>query len=160
MNVQKIYEYALQREEEGYQFFKNHADNARHAVAAEVFAKLADEESKHIVFIKRNMGGTAGASETDDLDLVGDGWFEQRARTELLDQSLLESMIPDVAVLRTAFLIEHDLAEFYEMAARRTTGKNQRVFQQLAAWERSHEALFKELHDRVFQQYTEMPWGG
>ncbi|MCB2173711.1 ferritin family protein [bacterium] len=160
MNVQKIYEYALQREEEGYQFFKYHAENAHHAAAAEVFAKLAAEESKHIAFIKRNMAGTTAGPDTDDLDLAGDGWFEERARTELLDQSLLESMIPDVAVLRTAFLIEHDLAEFYETAAARASGRNQRVFEQLAAWERSHEALFKELHDRVFQHYTEMPWGG
>ena len=30
----------------------------------------------------------------------------------------------------------------------------------LARWERGHERLFKELHDRVFQEYAEMPWGG
>ena len=69
-------------------------------------------------------------------------------------------MIPDVAVLRTAYLIEHDLSEFYEKAASQSTGKAQAAFAQLATWERSHEAFFKELHDKVFQEYTEMPWGG
>ena len=31
MNLQKIFEYALQREKEGYQFFKSNADKAGHA---------------------------------------------------------------------------------------------------------------------------------
>ncbi len=92
--------------------------------------------------------------------LEGDSWFEDRARKEFLNQTLIESMIPDVAVLRTAFLIEHDLSEFYEMAAAKSDGKAQAAFTQLARWERGHEAFFKELHDKVFEEYTQMPWGG
>jgi len=30
----------------------------------------------------------------------------------------------------------------------------------LAEWERGHERLFKELHDKIFQEYAAMPWGG
>ena len=37
MNLQKIFEYALQREKEGYKFFKSNADSATHAAAAQVF---------------------------------------------------------------------------------------------------------------------------
>ena len=159
MNLQKIYEYALQREQEGYRFFKENADKAAHAAAAGAFKRLADEELKHIAFIKGLMkdGEESGAS---DAELTGDSWFEDRAQEEFLDQTLIESMIPDVAVLRTAYLIEHDLSEFYEKAASQSTGKAQAAFAQLAKWERSHEAFFKELHDKVFQEYTEMPWGG
>jgi rubrerythrin len=159
MNVQKIYEYALQREQEGYQFFTANADKATHAAAAEVFRKLAEEELKHIEFIKRNMS-ISEEGPAEGFSLTDGDWFEKRARKELLDQSLLESMIPDVAVLRTAFLIERDLSEFYEMAAAKATGRAQQVFTTLARWERGHEALFKDLHDRVFLQYTQMPWGG
>jgi len=159
MNLQKIYEYALQREQEGYRFFKQNADKAAHAAAAGAFKRLADEELKHIAFIKELMkdDDESGAS---DAALTGDSWFEDRAQKELLDQTLIESMIPDVAVLRIAYLIEHDLSEFYEKAASQSTGKAQSAFAQLAKWERSHEAFFKELHDKVFQEYTEMPWGG
>jgi hypothetical protein len=30
----------------------------------------------------------------------------------------------------------------------------------LARWEHGHERLFKEMHDKAFQQYADMPWGG
>lgn len=97
--------------------------------------------------------------ETEAMLEIED-WFEGKAKEELLDQSLIESMIPDVAVLRTAYLIESDLSEFYENAAAKSSGRAQKAFQQLARWERGHEAFFKELHNRVFEEYTQMPWGG
>jgi rubrerythrin len=160
MNLQKIFEYALQREKEGYQFFKSNADKAGHAAAAQVFQRLADEELKHIEYIKNLMK----AGDDDDVQteamLEIEGWFEDKAEKELLDQSLIESMIPDVAVLRTAYLIESDLAEFYENAASKSSGRAQKAFEQLARWERGHEAYFKDLHDKVFEEYTQMPWGG
>ena len=160
MNLQKIYEYALQREKEGYGFFKSNADKASHAAAASVFQRLADEELMHIKFIEKLMAGEEADAGENDGVLEGDGWFEGRAQKELLDQSLIESMIPDVAVLRTAYLIEHDLSEFYEKAAENAGGGAKEAFSMLAKWERGHEAFFKELHDKVFQEYTEMPWGG
>lgn len=160
MDVQKIYEYALEREKEGYSFFKSNAEKASHAAAAAVFQKLADEELKHIQFIKELMTTPMDGDGDSDVPLEAEGWFDDRAEKEQLDQTLIESMIPDVAVLRTAYLIEHDLSEFYEMAASKATGKDKRAFELLAKWERGHEAFFKELHDKVFQEYTEMPWGG
>jgi rubrerythrin len=160
MDIQKIYEYALQREKEGYQFFKSSADKATHSTAAAVFLKLADEELKHIKFIKELMEASVNFGSSSDILLEAKRWFEDRAEKEMLDQSLVESMIPDVTVLRTAYLIESDLSEFYEMAASKSKGNDQKAFQLLAKWERGHEAFFKELHDKVFQEYTEMPWGG
>ena len=32
--------------------------------------------------------------------------------------------------------------------------------QMLARWERQHEKLFKSMHDRAFEEYASMPWGG
>lgn len=160
MNLQKIYEYALQREQEGYQFFQSNADKASHAAATGVFQKLADEELKHIRYIEHLMAEPGDKTATSNAELEGDDWFEDRARKEFLNQTLIESMIPDVAVLRTAYLIEHDLSEFYEMAAAKSEGKAQAAFTQLARWERGHEAFFRELHDKVFEEYTQMPWGG
>jgi rubrerythrin len=78
----------------------------------------------------------------------------------MLDQTVIESMIPDVAVLRMAYLIERDFAEFYEMSAAKVEGDAQKALTALARWERGHERLFKDLHDRVFEEYAEMPWGG
>ena len=143
MNLQKIYEYALQREKEGYQFFKGNAEKATHAAAASVFQKLADEELKHISYIKNLMADNQDAAGKSEAELDADDWFEDRARAELLDQSLIESMIPDVAVLRTAYLIEHDLSAFYEKAAENSTGRAQEAFSKLARWERGARVFFQ-----------------
>jgi rubrerythrin len=93
-------------------------------------------------------------------ELEKEGGFSLRAESEMLDQTVLEAMVPDLPVLRMAYLIERDFAEFYEMAAARSEGEAQQVLQMLANWERGHERLFKQLHDRAFEEYAQMPWGG
>lgn len=162
MNVRKVYEYALQREHEGKNFFQSNADRMSHAAAAAVFRRLADEEQAHINFIEmliQSLESDEGA-EGPGIDLAQDDRFSQRADSELLDQTVIESMIPDVAILRMAYLIERDFAEFYEMAADKAEGEASTALTALARWERGHERLFKELHDRVFAEYAGMPWGG
>jgi len=163
MDIRKIYEYALQREYEGKRFFEQNAERLSHAVAAGAFRKLAAEEQMHIVFIQSQLAaldqGEAPRAALG-VELAQDGFFSQRAEAELLDQTIVEAMVPDLPVLRTAYLIERDFAEFYELAAARSTGEAQAVLKLLAGWERGHEALFKRLHDRAFEEYAQMPWGG
>jgi len=162
MNVRKIYQYALQREREGKSFFQNYAERMSHAAAVGIFQRLAEEEQKHIEFIESLLRslesgkGEPGAS----VELEQEERFSRRAESEMLDQTVIESMVPDVAILRMAYLIERDFAEFYESSAERTEGEARAALTALARWERGHERLFKGLHDRVFQEYAEMPWGG
>ncbi|MGD2041038.1 MAG: ferritin family protein [Anaerolineae bacterium] len=162
MNVQRIYEYALQREYEGKNFFQSNAERMSHAAAAGIFERLAAEEQKHIEFIEAAIRTLDEGSEAPPSgpDLEQADRFGQRAESEMLDQTVIESMIPDVAILRMAYLIERDFAEFYETAAAKAEGKAKTTLSALAKWERGHERLFKNLHDRVFEEYAEMPWGG
>lgn len=162
MDIAKIYEYALQREHEGYDFFTTNAKKMGSLAAADVFVKLAAEEEKHISYInalitrlKSDQTSAAVSDPLPDEDL-----FSKRADIEHIEETVIESMIPDVTVLRMAYLIERDFAEFYEMAATKAEDDAQQALRKLAAWERGHERLFKELHDRVYQEYMQMPWGG
>ena len=162
MNLQRIYEYALQREHEGKSFFESNAERMSHAAASGIFRRLAEEEQKHIDFIEsllRSLEGGKGAAQAD-AQLEPEDRFSQRAESEMLDQTVIESMIPDVAILRMAYLIERDFAEFYESSAEKAEGEAKDALSALARWERGHERLFKNLHDRVFQEYAKMPWGG
>ena len=164
MDIHKIYEYALQREHEGMSFFAQNAKRFSHAAAADVFEKLADEERKHIAYIERLIAGLETgerAVTAIGAELESEGFFSQRADSEMIDQTAIESMVPDLSVLRMAYLIERDFAEFYEMAAERTTDETaKQALNLLGRWERGHEALFKVLHDRAFEEYAGMPWGG
>ena len=163
MEIAKIYEYALQREREGRDFFRDNAGRFSHAAVVDIFKRLAAEEQKHIEFIQGLLESLDKGESVDvaaGAGLEREGFFSQRAASEMLDQTVLEAMVPDLPVLRTAYLIERDFAEFYSMAASKAKGQAKRALEMLAEWERGHEAFFREIHDKAFEQYAQMPWGG
>ena len=94
------------------------------------------------------------------VEVENPNFFLKEAEKELIDQTVLQSMVPVLPILRMAYLIERDFAEFYRMAADRVEGKAKRSLEMLALWEKGHENLFKNLHDRAFEEYAQMPWGG
>jgi rubrerythrin len=163
VDIRKVYQYALQREHEGKRFFEENAGRLQQAAAVGAFRKLAAEEQKHIEFIQRQLDALEAHAEAD-LTLGAEwekaGFFSQRAVSEALEQTVLEAMVPDLPVLRMAYLIERDFAEFYEMAAGQAEGDARQVLTMLARWERGHEKLFRQYHDRAFEEYAQMPWGG
>lgn len=163
MDILKVYQYALQRELEGKRFFEQNAERLSHAAAVGAFKNLAAEEQRHIDFIENQIDQLKkGGSPSLEMGkaLEKEGFFSQRAATELLDHTVLESMVPDLPVLRMAYLIERDFAEFYEHAASQAEGESQKALSMLAEWERGHESLFKRYHDKAFEEYAQMPWGG
>jgi rubrerythrin len=163
MEIRKIYEYALSREHEGKRFFEENAGRLQHAAAVGAFKKLAGEEQKHIEFIESliqalDQGKPAGVELGESMEK--EGFFSQRATSEYIDQTVSEAMVPDLPVLRMAYLIERDFAEFYELSAGKAEGDAKIALSMLARWERTHEQLFKQLHDKAFEEYAQMPWGG
>jgi rubrerythrin len=163
MELRRIYEYALIREYEGKRFFEENAKRLSHAAAIQAFNQLAAEEQKHIEFIKSQLAALEQGQLIDvdsGLSLDQAGFFSVRAQSEGVEQSIAEAMIPDLPVLRMAYLIERDFAEFYEMAAAQVEGQARDALLLLARWERGHERLFKQFHDKAFELYAQMPWGG
>ena len=163
MDIRKIYAYALLREYEGKRFFQTNATRLSTAAAVAAFRRLADEEQKHIEYVQAQINALEAGESADlelGLELNRSGVFSQRAAAEFIDQTVLEAMVPDLPVLRMAYLIERDFVEFYEQAAQKTDGEVRQVLETLASWERRHAALFKQLHDQAFDEYARMPWGG
>lgn len=163
MEIRKIYEYALSREYEGKRFFEDNASRLSHSAAVDIFRRLASEEQKHIDFIQYQIEsmekGLPGSTDFGK-NLDQEGYFSQRAHSELIDQTVAEAMVPDLPILRMAYLIERDFAEFYEASASRVEGDAKQVLTMLAHWERGHERLFKLFYDSAYEEYSKMPWGG
>jgi rubrerythrin len=161
MDISKIFEYALEREYEGKRFFSENAARLQNAAAQGAFKAIALEEQKHIDFISAQIAAQHAGVSAELPELPANGFFAQRADNENIEMSVAESMVADLPVLRLAYLIERDFAEFYSMAAARVpAGEAKDVLELLARWETGHERLFKHLHDRAFEQYAGMPWGG
>ncbi|MDY0059601.1 MAG: ferritin family protein [Myxococcota bacterium] len=162
MDVRKVLSYALDREREGQAFFSRHAQQAQHAAVVGVFQRLAQEEQAHVRYVEGLLAALDGdgAAVPEPAFLADSSFFSERAASEMIEQTTIEAMVPDLPVLRLAFLIERDLAEFYAAQAAQAEGETRVALERLAAWEREHETLFRSLHDRIFAEYSGMPWGG
>jgi rubrerythrin len=163
--VIKIFEYALNQERTGLSFFETSLKRLGVGAAITAFKRLIEEEKKHIDFIDRILNDLREDREIDfqrirDAILEPVNYFDERTRSEFLDQCLEGSMIPDVTVFNTAWLIEKDLSDYYARMAAQTDGKPAQALRMLSGWEKEHEKFFREYRDKLSSVYAEMPWGG
>jgi rubrerythrin len=161
----KIFEYALNQEKTGKSFFEVSIQRMGVGAAVSAFKRLVEEEAKHIEFIGRILRSLHAGTEIEpekirEIIIEPTDYFDDRSRTEFLQKCVNESMIPDVTVFNTAWLIEKDLSEFYARMADLTDGKAKEALQMLSSWEKSHENFFREYRDKLSEVYSQMPWGG
>lgn len=164
-NLIKIFEYALQQEETGKSFFQNSLQRMGVGAAISAFKRLIQEEERHILFIKNILGGLKKGNPVElplgkGAVLEPTHYFDERAKSEFLQQCLEGSMVPEVTIFNTAWLIEKDLSEFYEKMSKQTEGKSKEALQMLSTWEKEHERFFREFRDKFSEAYSKMPWGG
>ncbi len=164
-NLIKIFEYALQQEETGKSFFQDSLQRMGVGASISAFKRLIQEEEHHILFIKNILEGLRKGNPIElsvgkDLAIEPTNYFDERAKLEFLQQCLEGSMVPEVTIFNTAWLIEKDLSEFYEKMSKQTEGKAKEALQMLSAWEKEHERFFREYRDKFSETYSKMPWGG
>ena len=164
-NLIKVYEYALNQETTGMNFFRTSLDRLSVGAAVTAFKNLIEQEEQHIAFISRLLndlktGGEVGVEAVKDMVIESSDFFDDRAKSEFMDRCVVESMIPDVTVFNVAWLIEKDLSEFYAQAAAQTEGAASDALAMLSQWEKGHELFFKQFRDKLTDTYAHMPWGG
>jgi len=164
-NLIRIFEYALNQEETGKSFFETSLQRLGVGAATTAFKRLIEEESRHIEFIDTILANLRSEEELNIADLKPivlepTDYFDERSRSEFLERCIYESMVPDVTVFNTAWLIEKDLSEFYENMAKNATGQPAEALAMLAHWEKAHERFFREFRDQLTETYSKMPWGG
>ena len=164
-SVIKIFEYALNQEETGLNFFQQSLKRMGVGAAVSAFERLIREEKGHIAFITKILDDLKAdrdihVEEAKDVAIEPTDYFDSRAHSEFLEQCVQGSMIPDVTVFNTAWLIEKDLSEFYSRMSEQVEGSAKGALNMLAAWEKEHERFFREFRDKLSAVYAEMPWGG
>jgi rubrerythrin len=161
----KIFEYALNQEQTGKSFFNLSLQRMGYGAAVSAFKRLIEEEDKHIAYITKILedlksGSDISASTVKAVTMEPTNYFDERAKSEFLTQCVEGSMVPDVTVFNTAWLIEKDLSEFYDKMAHQTTGMAQEALSMLSRWEKAHEVFFRTFRDKLSDAYSTMPWGG
>lgn len=158
--------YAAEMEKSGMQFFEEKSEQFQNPVTKKLFKDLAVIEQGHYDFImqelKRYTDNPAEFTVSDEVKAHDEStFFAQRDEAEKLDVTLTESQVPDLNVLRMAYLIERDFKEFYEEAVDLVEEPELKsLFTMLSKWEYGHERLFKAEYDRLKKEYLKMPWGG
>lgn len=162
----KIFEYALNQENTGISFFQTSLNRMGMGAAVSAFKKLIEEEYKHVTFITNIInelkeGSLIDGASLQNFTIPATNYFDERATSEFLQQCIEGSMIPDVTVFSTAWLIEKDLSEFYgKMAEQIIEPKAKEAFEMLSGWEKAHEKFFRRFRDELSAIYEKMPWGG
>jgi len=164
-NLIRVFEYALNQEKTGLSFFETSLRRMDMGDAVSAFNRIIEEEKHHIAYISSILkdlkkGDPIGLPDQGEVALEPTNYFDERARKEFLEQCVQESMVPDVTVFNTAWLIEKDLSEFYQRMAEKAEGPTREALEMLARWEEGHEVFFREFRDRLSRIYSEMPWGG
>jgi rubrerythrin len=115
------------------------------------YALGREYEGKH--FFEENAGRLSHAAAA--------GAFRRLAQEE---QKHIEFIQAQLSALEEGDLqyasIGEQIDETSYFIASKTEGEARQALEKLAFWERRHESLFKELHDKAFKEYAEMPWGG
>jgi rubrerythrin len=161
---EQIFRYAMQMELDGHNFYKDKASSLNNPTSVKMFMDLAEVEMDHYRYIERQLNNYIEKKSVDiDLGINSneDSIFELREESEHIKETLKESDIPDLTILRMAYLIERDYKEFYQNAATNIEDLEiKKIFEKLAKWEEGHESLFKAEYDRRMKEYMSLPWGG
>jgi len=166
LELASVFDYALNQEQTGIAFFTAAMDRIGAASAKTAFQKLIKEENQHVAYLQGLVADLAKEGRIADkvarsLTLPTSNFFTERSKSELLDQCLEQSMIPDVTVFNTAWLIEKDLSEFYgQMAGKVQDPAAKGALQMLSKWEHGHELFFLDFRRALDEHYGRMPWGG
>lgn len=161
----QIMKYAMQMELDGHNFFKEKSKVFKSPITKELFERFAEVEMDHYEYIKKQLERYL---ETDEFELDDEflnreetSIFEAREKADHIDTTVVESDVPDLTVLRMAYLIEKDFAEFYRHSADTAEDPEiKKLFETLAKWEDAHEEIFKSEYERKREEYINLPWGG
>ena len=145
----KILEYAMTMEKQGQQFYLKYKDEFKSKEAKRIFENLAKVEAKHYKILKQEYDAVVekGNLTQADVELAlsgGESIFEEAMKQE---QDLMtpdsDTGLNESVIMRMAYLIENDFAEFYKHAAEQTASEDaKKLFSTLAHWENKHRELF------------------
>lgn len=154
MNIKElnIIKQAILNEVEGYEFYKMAAAQSTEGETRDAFLELAEEEKKHIDWIKGFFEKVQSGKEDEfTLRLIGNVDSPRIFRWEALDRDSAEKAI---SVFGIALQMEKASKEYYEAAAMNTELKVARdLYKQLAYWENKHYDDFYNQYEKLKEQW-------
>lgn len=152
-DILNILAYAIKREEEGERFYKDNLKRVTSKETKAVMESLAEMEREHTELLQKRYKALKENGEWLPFteDIKGVSIFQERFEAEKTTKADLESDLSDITILRMAYLIENDLAEFYKKAASDIEDpEGKRLFLALSNWEVEHKNTLYKLYQDHF----------
>ena len=153
MNVTDVLKVARKMELQGMEFYDEQKGRVKLPVLQELFAFLSDMERGHADYLGRQLKNLSagrsldGLPETAEMDRYRNIMEKQKINPEGLDSDL-----GDYSIMRMAYLIEKDFAEFYEKSAAGSDGEVKALFGRLAEWEKEHAGMMKNEMGKIISR--------
>jgi rubrerythrin len=140
--------YAMDMEKTGQKFYQNNMDKIKGERAKAIFKNLAVMEEEHYNFLKRQYEAIASEKPLESMEedeLLEHNLFTKRQSEEGIED---REELSNLSILRMAYLIEHDFANFYRNAKDFIEDEAcRKMFDTLAKWEEHHEKI-------LYQEYS------
>ncbi len=148
----KIIGQAILNEVEGYEFYKMAANQAGTGQSKEAFLELANEELKHVDYLKSLFDKLKdGKSDDIDLALQANPPSPEIYKWENIDN---EYNSLAMSVFGIGIQMEKDSIEFYENAKKEIKDEDARqLFDILIQWEKVHLDQFIEQYDKYKENW-------
>ncbi|MFN4201014.1 MAG: ferritin-like domain-containing protein [Fervidobacterium gondwanense] len=152
-----ILRFALMREIEGREFYKEKAKKVSSKDIKDILEGLANMEDDHVHFIealiKKAQNNIEITIEDTEVAMAKSDFFEEREKSETVTGTL-DEMANDLAILRMAYLIEEDFEKFYRQSAEKVADEEmKKILNILAIWEEGHKKVLLDAYDEARKTY-------
>lgn len=158
-NPKEIIAFAMNMEKQGQIFYESFAQQVDNPEAKRWFEMLAETEKEHFELLEsqlKQLNDGEGWMSLDKFQANNDpGLFHKRKEAEGVDPSENKYTLSDLSVLRMAYLIENDFAEYYLKAMKQVEDvEGKKMLETLYEWENEHRRVFHE----AYKQAMEANW--
>jgi rubrerythrin len=156
--VQRILSFAMRMEKDASDFYSFYMDKVQSETTKKLFRELAAIEVQHFNFIKSKFDEMGFTEPPTTISWVVDNTSTAIDPHILADISDVsgnpDSDISDLTVIRMAYLIENDFANFYKNAVNSVDDPAaKKTLEELSAWEEQHKSLFYKRYQELLKKH-------
>jgi rubrerythrin len=144
MNVEDVLRLAHRMELQGMDFYETQKKKVKLPVIRDLFAFLSEMEKGHAAYLRSQIENLAKGRPMDVLpDSPESDRYGAIMAKQQIEPARLDADLGDYSIMRMAYLVEKDFAEFYEKSSRGSQGRVKTLFSTLAEWEKGHADMMK-----------------
>jgi rubrerythrin len=153
MKVEDVLKLAHRMELQGMEFYEEQKDRVKLPLLGELFSFLSEMERGHALYLQKQLGNMASGRPLDNLpDNTESDRYADIMKKQKINPNSLDADLGDYSIMRRAYLIEKDFAEFYEKSAAGSDGEIRELFTGLAEWEREHAKMMKDEMGKIISR--------